>query len=138
MEGPAQKYLLRGVLFDTKRTMPEERRRVRRPYDPHWCNKRIFRAYRLLMAAKFPGLERNYAFERSCMTPATRENNRLRARNRYKFLRLGLVKAGDGTEIHHVDGNPRNNRMSNLRVVPRAAHTDLHVAARRAEKRRAP
>ena len=28
----------------------------------------------------------------------------------------GKVKKGDGKDVHHKDGNPRNNAKSNLRV----------------------
>ena len=28
----------------------------------------------------------------------------------------GYVKKGDGKDVHHKDGNPRNNAKSNLRV----------------------
>lgn len=30
----------------------------------------------------------------------------------------GKVKKGDGKDVHHKDGNPRNNAKSNLRVQP--------------------
>ena len=30
--------------------------------------------------------------------------------------KLGLVKKGDGKDVHHKDRNPRNNKRSNLRI----------------------
>ena len=35
---------------------------------------------------------------------------------RAKLSAGGSVKKGDGKDVHHKDGNPRNNAKSNLRV----------------------
>jgi hypothetical protein len=32
-------------------------------------------------------------------------------------MAAGKVRKGDGKDIDHKDGNPRNNRASNLRVM---------------------
>lgn len=55
-----------------------------------------------------------------------REKNKLRQANRLKFEKLGLVMKGDKKEIHHIDGNPLNNRHNNLKVVGVCAHNILH------------
>jgi len=34
--------------------------------------------------------------------------------------KLGLIKKGDGNDVHHKDGNPKNNKKSNLKVIRRA------------------
>ena len=41
------------------------------------------------------------------------------ARNKVRraALRAGRVKKGDGKDIHHKDGNPRNSSAKNLAVV---------------------
>lgn len=55
-----------------------------------------------------------------------KKNWKLRARNRTQYERMGLVKKGDGMEIHHIDGNVFNNKRSNLKVVGGCAHNKLH------------
>lgn len=32
----------------------------------------------------------------------------------------GAVKKGDGKDVHHKDGNPKNNKRSNLAVTTKA------------------
>tara|TARA_R100001143_G_C3273127_1_gene93132 strand:- start:192 stop:410 length:219 start_codon:yes stop_codon:yes gene_type:complete len=40
-----------------------------------------------------------------------------RNKNRKTFQTGGKVRKGDGKHIDHKDGNPKNNRSKNLRVV---------------------
>jgi hypothetical protein len=44
------------------------------------------------------------------------------ARNtaRRRAMRTGRVRKGDGKDIDHKDGNPRNNSNGNLRVMERS------------------
>lgn len=49
-----------------------------------------------------------------------------RNRNRRLYIREGKVKKGDGKDIDHKDGNPRNNHRSNLRIVPRSVNRAKH------------
>lgn len=45
---------------------------------------------------------------------------------RRKMERLGRVRKGDGMDVDHRNGNPRDNRMSNLRIVTKSANRSKH------------
>ena len=56
-----------------------------------------------------------------------KETQRARTRNRELFLKMGLVKKGDGSQIHHINGDPLDNRMCNLMIVfDQCTHNKLH------------
>ena len=55
-------------------------------------------------------------------TPKQLKNQALRHAARRKLEKEGLVKKGDGKEVDHKDGNPRNNKRSNLQVMSRTAN----------------
>jgi hypothetical protein len=44
-----------------------------------------------------------------------RHEVRSRQLARAKLEKLGLVKKGDGKQVHHVDGNPMNNKLKTCR-----------------------
>ncbi len=48
-----------------------------------------------------------------------KKNRASRNTARRRAERAGKVKKGDGKDVHHADGNPRNNSKSNLKVVSR-------------------
>ena len=61
---------------------------------------------------------RDYKKERANYdgTPKVMAKNRARKKARHLLEKQGRVKKGDGKDVDHKDGNPRNNSKSNLRV----------------------
>ena len=66
-------------------------------------------------------MARNYRSEyaKYHSRPEQKKNRAARNAARNKMLANGKVKKGDGLDVHHRDGNPRNNKASNLNAVPR-------------------
>lgn len=67
-------------------------------------------------------------------TPAQRKRNDARKAARRKLVSAGKVKKGDGNDVHHKDGNPKNNKKSNLAVTTKAKNRSLPRNAK-AEKK---
>lgn len=55
-------------------------------------------------------------------TPEQREARSSRNKARRKLEAEGKVRKGDGKEVDHKDGNPRNNSRDNLQVMSRTAN----------------
>ena len=53
------------------------------------------------------------------------EDNRKRKKARYKLEQAGVAKRGDGKDVDHKNGNPRDNSKGNLRVVGRAVNRSI-------------
>ena len=70
------------------------------------------------------GVKRNYKKEYAKFQSSDKAKKDRASRNkvRRQALKSGKVKKGDGTSIDHKDGNPRNNKKSNLRVMSRSAN----------------
>tara|TARA_R110000782_G_scaffold11332_1_gene34568 strand:- start:189 stop:449 length:261 start_codon:yes stop_codon:yes gene_type:complete len=49
-------------------------------------------------------------------TPAQRKRNDARKAARRKMVAAGKVKKGDGMDVNHKNGNPKDNNMANLGV----------------------
>lgn len=68
---------------------------------------------------KSGGSVRNYKGEYSNYQSSTEQKKRRASRNaaRRKMAAVGKVKKGDGKDVAHKNGNPKDNRRSNLKVV---------------------
>tara|TARA_R100000656_G_scaffold49561_1_gene39932 strand:+ start:168 stop:413 length:246 start_codon:yes stop_codon:yes gene_type:complete len=51
--------------------------------------------------------------------PEQKLNRAARNKSRNELEKEGKVRKGDGMDVHHADGNPRNSNKSNLRIVPK-------------------
>jgi len=66
------------------------------------------------------GTKRDYKEEyKYHQTPAQKKRRAGRNKARRAALAAGKVKKGDKKDVHHKDGNPRNNKSSNVKVVSR-------------------
>lgn len=68
--------------------------------------------------------KRNYKKEYADYHGKPEQVKRRAGRNaaRATMVAAGKAKKGDGKDIHHEDGNPRNNKRGNLRVTSRSAN----------------
>lgn len=66
--------------------------------------------------------KRNYhkEYEEYHGKPEQRANRSKRVLARRKMIRAGKAKKGDGKDVDHVNGDPQDNSMKNLRVVNRS------------------
>lgn len=65
------------------------------------------------------------------------QKKRRAARNaaRRKMIKAGKARKGDGKDVDHKDGNPRNNSSSNLRMRSKSKNRSLKRDSK-ARKRR--
>ena len=54
--------------------------------------------------------------------PEQRKRNDARKAARRKMVAAGKVRKGDGKDVDHKDGNPKNNSKKNLRVTTKKAN----------------
>jgi len=50
-------------------------------------------------------------------SPEQKKNRAARNKARRQLLREGRVSKGDGMDVDHKDGNPKNNSRSNWKVM---------------------
>ena len=76
-------------------------------------------------------MARNYRSEyaKYHSRPEQKKNRAARNAARNKMLANGKVKKGDGLDVHHRDGNPRNNKASNLNPVPRGLNRMINKSS---------
>jgi len=78
--------------------------------------------------------KRNYKKEYSEFHGKPTEKKRRAGRNtaRAKLVKTGSVKKGDGKDVHHKDGDTKNNKRKNLSVTTRKANRGtLRVKAKK-------
>ena len=61
-------------------------------------------------------------YQRYGSKPEQKKNRAARNTARRRLIKAGLKKKGDGKDVHHKDGNPRNNSKSYLSVVSRSSN----------------
>ena len=59
-------------------------------------------------------------------TDAQKKNRAGRNKARRAALAKGKVKKGDKKDVHHKDGNPKNNKASNVSVVSRKKNRGVY------------
>lgn len=69
-------------------------------------------------------MARDYTQEYKAYQGTPEQKKRRAARNsaRRELIRQGRVSKGDGLDVDHVNGNPKDNRPTNLKVKPKAAN----------------
>jgi hypothetical protein len=69
-------------------------------------------------------MPRNYKNEYQAYqgTPEQRRRNDARKAARRKMEKLGKVRKGDGKDVDHANGNPKDNSTKNLRVKSKTAN----------------
>jgi len=74
--------------------------------------------YPLIEAFLLEKKKRNYRqeYDRYHAKPEQRKNRSKRVLARRLMMKLGKVRKGDGKDVDHKDGNPKNNGKHNLRV----------------------
>ena len=82
-------------------------------------------------------MTRNYRQEYDRYQGTAKQKKRRAARNtaRNRALKSGKVRKGDGKDIHHRDGNPKNNSKKNLAVKSRKSNRSF-ARTKNARKRR--
>ena len=74
------------------------------------------------MMLSFEAWKRNYRqeYDRYQGQPEQILRRAGRVQSRRDAIKAGKASVGDGKDIHHKDGNPRNNSAKNLRASPKS------------------
>ena len=66
---------------------------------------------------------RDYSYDKDyAAKPEQKKNRAARNKTRREAIKDGRVAKGDGKDMHHVDGNPRNTAKKNTRVTTKKAN----------------
>tara|TARA_R100001594_G_scaffold68997_2_gene103368 strand:- start:556 stop:801 length:246 start_codon:yes stop_codon:yes gene_type:complete len=65
---------------------------------------------------------RNYRKEYDNYHSKSKQKKNRAGRNKARrtLVKAKRVKKGDGKDVHHKDGNPRNSKRTNLSIVPKS------------------
>jgi len=84
-------------------------------------------------------MPRNYGSEYKKYQSSSKQKKRRASRNtaRNRMIAAGKAKRGDGKDVAHRNGNPMDNRRSNLKVVPASKNRSFKrtKTARKVNKR---
>jgi hypothetical protein len=58
-------------------------------------------------------------------TPEQKKRRASRNAARREMIKSGRARKGDGKDVHHKDGNPRNNSKSNLTVSSKSSNRSV-------------
>ena len=83
------------------------------------------------MARSYPQENARYGSK-----PQQKKDRAARNTARRRAIASGLVKKGSKMDIHHKDGNPRNNAKSNLSVVSRGSNRNKSPGRKKGQKDR--
>ena len=70
---------------------------------------------------------RDYKREYALFHGRPEEIKKRASRNKARriLVRAGLVRKGDGRDVHHRNGNPLQNNRANLAVVPKSYNRSI-------------
>ena len=84
-------------------------------------------------------MPRNYGSEYKKYQSSSKQKKRRASRNtaRNRMIAAGKAKRGDGKDVAHKNGNPMDNRRSNLKMVPASKNRSFKrtKTARKVSKR---
>ena len=63
---------------------------------------------------------RDYKAEYAAETPTRRKKRAARNRARYKYIKAGKARVGDGKDVDHRNGHALDNSSGNLSLMGRA------------------
>jgi len=83
-------------------------------------------------------MARNYKKEYKNYQGTDKQKKRRASRNtaRNRALKSGKVRKGDGKDIHHKDGNPKNNSKKNLVVKSKSKNRSFARTKKARKKKR--
>jgi len=69
-------------------------------------------------------MARNYKkeYKNYHSSPKQKKNRASRNAARNEKIKAGIVQKGDGKDVHHKDGNPKNNSKKNLSIVNKSSN----------------